>query len=619
MTEQLVLKAQGREWRLDDPARIYTLGRNPDSDVYLDDQRVSSRHAVIAHGATGWTLSDKGSTNGTFLNGRKVGAITLTPGASVVVGGETDGVAIAVEAVGDAPAPPPPPPAAFLPPSMPPQPSVPPSPLSTPPVPHQPPEWPPPIPAAEGPPAVTESANQLPAASQPGPSGAAAGTSGGGWQPPPPLAPTQWAPPGGPGKKRSVVLIGSIAAGSVAVVVAVVLVLTMLDFNGDDSKGTGTAGGKKPEPSATVSVRPASTAKVGDPVTMDRVYKITERAPLQDGIDAKIKEGGGWKFVPPFGEDTGQDTYNNGIGPGKCSMTITPGTQEGAGVSDPNSDKPGSVGEQDWWLGYVKKDAVGGKVTVKNVAPRVLPLGSGGVEMDTREMSYSLPGFGPQRERNLMRTFGTTRAVLQLDFLCEGKKLDEKAFKQAMSRVQVTVSAPGKDYTLDDVVPIEEYPSISFALPEPEWLASSQNPNVYNNENGCIIQRDYYLPDPKAVEPKVDTKSDRPGTEAEIKRLEDWFVPENVEESTVKKSTGEKQGATKVTVNKAGQTAEFVTWEHAMDYNDGTKGYEFFIRRVFNAPKTTVIGATLFCRTKDLVDKQKEMFINSATVRTTKE
>lgn len=45
------------------------VGRAPDCGVRLEDDRVSRRHAVLAPGPSGWTVTDLGSKNGTLADG----------------------------------------------------------------------------------------------------------------------------------------------------------------------------------------------------------------------------------------------------------------------------------------------------------------------------------------------------------------------------------------------------------------------------------------------------------------------------------------------------------------------------------------------------------------------
>ena len=45
----------------------YRIGRDPKSDIMVDDSRVSWRHGVLRVEGDGWLLEDVGSTNGTFV------------------------------------------------------------------------------------------------------------------------------------------------------------------------------------------------------------------------------------------------------------------------------------------------------------------------------------------------------------------------------------------------------------------------------------------------------------------------------------------------------------------------------------------------------------------------
>lgn len=61
----------GKVWRVGEVARI---GRNEGVEIPLDDTSVSRLHAEVRLTPMGWRVADLGSTNGTLLNGSRVGA-----------------------------------------------------------------------------------------------------------------------------------------------------------------------------------------------------------------------------------------------------------------------------------------------------------------------------------------------------------------------------------------------------------------------------------------------------------------------------------------------------------------------------------------------------------------
>lgn len=64
-----------------------TIGRAPNSGIVLDDPSVSQRHAMLSVEDGRLVLTDVGSSNGTFVNGRRVeGQIVVSPGDRVVCG-----------------------------------------------------------------------------------------------------------------------------------------------------------------------------------------------------------------------------------------------------------------------------------------------------------------------------------------------------------------------------------------------------------------------------------------------------------------------------------------------------------------------------------------------------
>ncbi|MET7639060.1 FHA domain-containing protein [Streptomyces sp. NPDC005438] len=87
---EVVLELNGRSWTLD-PSRTYTLGRDPQGDLVIDDARVSWRHAVVRWGGRSWVIEDQGSTNGTYVQGQRVQQWELAPGVPVHLGNATDG------------------------------------------------------------------------------------------------------------------------------------------------------------------------------------------------------------------------------------------------------------------------------------------------------------------------------------------------------------------------------------------------------------------------------------------------------------------------------------------------------------------------------------------------
>ncbi|MFD3487758.1 FHA domain-containing protein [Streptomyces sp. NPDC058665] len=80
----------GRTWTLDQ-SRSYSLGRDPQGDLVIDDARVSWRHATISWGGRSWVIEDHGSTNGTYVQGQRIHQMEIGPGSAVRLGNATDG------------------------------------------------------------------------------------------------------------------------------------------------------------------------------------------------------------------------------------------------------------------------------------------------------------------------------------------------------------------------------------------------------------------------------------------------------------------------------------------------------------------------------------------------
>lgn len=61
-------------------------GRAAESDIFLGDVTVSRDHAVFNVDPEGLTVTDLGSTNGTYVNGRRHETAALAPGDEVMLG-----------------------------------------------------------------------------------------------------------------------------------------------------------------------------------------------------------------------------------------------------------------------------------------------------------------------------------------------------------------------------------------------------------------------------------------------------------------------------------------------------------------------------------------------------
>lgn len=65
---------------------LVTCGRDAACDIFLDDVTVSRRHAEIRRGASGYTIVDSDSLNGTFVNRMRVDSTELSNGDEIQIG-----------------------------------------------------------------------------------------------------------------------------------------------------------------------------------------------------------------------------------------------------------------------------------------------------------------------------------------------------------------------------------------------------------------------------------------------------------------------------------------------------------------------------------------------------
>ncbi|MFJ9738288.1 FHA domain-containing protein [Streptomyces sp. NPDC101166] len=100
------------------PGRDYHVGRDPLSDIVLDDARVSWHHAVLRPEGDHWTVEDADSTNGTYADGHRVHVSDIGPGSVLRFGSPDDGPSVLLTGHPAPAAPEPPGPAAVSEPAL---------------------------------------------------------------------------------------------------------------------------------------------------------------------------------------------------------------------------------------------------------------------------------------------------------------------------------------------------------------------------------------------------------------------------------------------------------------------------------------------------------------------
>jgi pSer/pThr/pTyr-binding forkhead associated (FHA) protein len=79
-----LIDVDGRRYQLTRPVTV--IGRGAEADVVVDDPGVSRRHAEIRMDGGSAVVRDLGSTNGTFVDGERAGALRLADGSTVTIG-----------------------------------------------------------------------------------------------------------------------------------------------------------------------------------------------------------------------------------------------------------------------------------------------------------------------------------------------------------------------------------------------------------------------------------------------------------------------------------------------------------------------------------------------------
>jgi pSer/pThr/pTyr-binding forkhead associated (FHA) protein len=65
---------------------VVTIGRKPDNDLRIDNLAVSGHHARVLRDAERFVIEDLGSTNGTFIDGKRIKEHPLADGMEIMIG-----------------------------------------------------------------------------------------------------------------------------------------------------------------------------------------------------------------------------------------------------------------------------------------------------------------------------------------------------------------------------------------------------------------------------------------------------------------------------------------------------------------------------------------------------
>ena len=83
----IVIAGPNRGARFLIDSQLTEIGRDPKSEIFLDDVTVSRKHAIIERNAQGdFTVIDQGSLNGSYVNAHQIQESSLAVGDEIQIG-----------------------------------------------------------------------------------------------------------------------------------------------------------------------------------------------------------------------------------------------------------------------------------------------------------------------------------------------------------------------------------------------------------------------------------------------------------------------------------------------------------------------------------------------------
>ncbi len=84
---KILIKLKNRELKtIETDKALLTIGRNENNDIYINNLGISKKHAKIVRQGDTYILEDLGSTNGTFLNDKRVKKASLASHDTITIG-----------------------------------------------------------------------------------------------------------------------------------------------------------------------------------------------------------------------------------------------------------------------------------------------------------------------------------------------------------------------------------------------------------------------------------------------------------------------------------------------------------------------------------------------------